>query len=467
MKVLYYNWIQFDNKTNSGGGVNLYQKNIIEGFLKREDYEIFFVSSGREYMNCDKEGAWLQETDNVYGEKCKTFTIINSPILATGDYLGEDDINCYLNDLTLYGILKKFIEEYGPFDVIHFNNFEGLSLHVLDIKHDFPTTKIIYSLHNYYPFCTQVNLWCNGEKNCKDYINGKKCLTCHIENGVSEKIKKKLAITNKYNGSDDEKKNIELENVDIEYASKIKPNDNADVYVKFRNANVEQLNNKVDLILAVSDRTRNIAVSMGIDEKKIITNYIGTKFANVQRIEKKDMADDLFTIVYMGYMRKDKGFYFFLDACEKMETQLAKKMRVIFASRLTDEQAKKRIDKLQKKFGDVVFYDGYTHDNIRDILKKTDLGVVPVLWEDNLPQVAIEMKAYGIPILASDLGGASELSDNELFKFRGGDLEAFNQKLKFLVNNKEMLPKYFGSKYKLLSIDEHVEMLNQIYGEVW
>jgi hypothetical protein len=66
--------------------------------------------------------------------------------------------------------------------------------------------------------------------------------------------------------------------------------------------------------------------------------------------------------------------------------------------------------------------------------------------------------------LASDLGGASELSDNELFKFRGGDLEAFNQKLKFLVNNKEMLPKYFVSKYKLLSIDEHVEMLEQIYG---
>ena len=28
MKILYYNWIQFDKKNNTGGGVNVYQKNL-------------------------------------------------------------------------------------------------------------------------------------------------------------------------------------------------------------------------------------------------------------------------------------------------------------------------------------------------------------------------------------------------------------------------------------------------------
>ena len=38
-------------------------------------------------------------------------------------------------------------------------------------------------------------------------------------------------------------------------------------------------------------------------------------------------------------------------------------------------------------------------------------GVVPVLWHDNLPQVAIEMHARHIPLLTSDMGGAQELGN--------------------------------------------------------
>jgi hypothetical protein len=34
MRILYYNWIQFDNKQNQGGGVNVYQRNIIDFLIK-------------------------------------------------------------------------------------------------------------------------------------------------------------------------------------------------------------------------------------------------------------------------------------------------------------------------------------------------------------------------------------------------------------------------------------------------
>lgn len=35
MKILYYNWIQFDELY--GGGVNVYQKNIIEELIKNNE----------------------------------------------------------------------------------------------------------------------------------------------------------------------------------------------------------------------------------------------------------------------------------------------------------------------------------------------------------------------------------------------------------------------------------------------
>ena len=34
MRILYYNWIQFDNEQNQGGGVNIYQRNIIDYLIK-------------------------------------------------------------------------------------------------------------------------------------------------------------------------------------------------------------------------------------------------------------------------------------------------------------------------------------------------------------------------------------------------------------------------------------------------
>ena len=40
MKLLYYNWIQFDNREGIGGGVNVYQKNLIEYLVNNTDDEV-------------------------------------------------------------------------------------------------------------------------------------------------------------------------------------------------------------------------------------------------------------------------------------------------------------------------------------------------------------------------------------------------------------------------------------------
>ena len=72
MKVLYYNWIQFDKKNNSGGGVNVYQKNLIEEISKDKNNEVYFLSSGI-YYNFFKKRPYIKETKNIFGDRCKTY----------------------------------------------------------------------------------------------------------------------------------------------------------------------------------------------------------------------------------------------------------------------------------------------------------------------------------------------------------------------------------------------------------
>lgn len=469
MKILYYNWIQFDNPGNKGGGVTVYQKNLIEYIIQDTNNEVFFISSGRDYRRNQKK-IYIEKTSNIFGDKCQSYVIVNSPIIATGNYLNSNDLNNYLQDNSLYDLIKEFIYIHGKFDVIHFNNFEGLSLNVLKIKEDFPNTKIIFSLHNYYLFCTQVNFWKNEEENCQNYNDGRDCENCHLKGVFSSKIKKKIGLgylQRKYNNCIIKYFcNKYSKYLDEKYARNEKNIIRSDggIFSEFRRRNVEFLNKYVDVILSVSERTKNIALSMGVNKNKIFTSYIGTKFADIQVRKCRNIyTDGIFTICYMGYMRKEKGFYFFLDMCEKMDKISAEKCSLIFACKISDIDIMNRIQQLKSKFYDVILYNGYTHDNIKNILESVHLGVVPVLWEDNLPQVAIEMVSMGVPILASSFGGAQELTKCKEFVFEAGNTVDFQNKLKNIINNPQLLEKYFENSIGLTTMKQHITYINDCY----
>lgn len=91
------------------------------------------------------------------------------------------------------------------------------------------------------------------------------------------------------------------------------------------------------------------------------------------------------------------------------------------------------------------------------------MGVIPVLWEDNLPQIAFEFLGYGVPILCSNLGGTSELVKNKNFIFEGGNIQDFNKKLVNIVENKKLLEDFWTDLKPLKSIKEHISELENIY----
>ena len=475
LKILFYNWIQFDKINNSGGGVNVYQKNLIDYLINNTDCEIYFLSSGI-YYNLLKKKPSIIESKNIYKNKCKTYKLINSPCVAPAKAMAHD-IDTYLNDTVTYELLKQFIKDCGGFDVIHFNNIEGLSLKCLEIKKDFPETRIVFSIHNYFPFCPQINLFYNSSCNCEDYNKGTKCVEC-LNSGISKKqcvvyykidgICEKLHL---YNLSNKIKKITKSLNNKINSRKNKKVDEivklDGKKYELFRKENISRINEYVDTCLAVSDRVRDISIKMGIDKNKVFTNYIGTAFGEKTIIKKKiDLKSDKLTIAYMGYFEKMKGFDFLIEALETLPDEIAKKIKFICYAKIKIDEDKQRVEKvlnLNKKLDSSKHFNGYNHSELKDILSNIDLGIVPVIWEDNLPQVAIEYVAHGVPVLCSDLGGAHELSKNKSFIFKSGSIEDFHNKLTKIVNNKQMLEEYFDSVMKLRSMKDHVDELFKYY----
>ncbi|EBG7271740.1 glycosyltransferase, partial [Salmonella enterica] len=230
---------------------------------------------------------------------------------------------------------------------------------------------------------------------------------------------------------------------------------------------VHYINNSFDSVLAVSERVKQIAINMGINSDICHVSYIGTKHADKMNDNYKVCAKskDHLTIAYLGYMRFDKGFYFLLDTLEKMPQSLAKNISFILAAPITDPQSYDKLMNMKSKFYSIVIYDGYSQLDISKILHPVDLGLVPVMWEDNLPQITYEFVSNGVPVLASNLGGASELSSSNDFMFKAGDSGSFINKIEALLNSDVSLQDYwkYFHRDRVKTMDAHVNELISNY----
>lgn len=469
-KVLYYNWIQFDNQKKIGGGVNVYLKNLLEKLSEQKKYDIYFLSSGWKY-NPFKSSTYIRKTKNFWGDKIKTYEIVNSPIMAPA-YVIFNSLEKYLNDQITEKLFLDFIKDHGPFDVIHIHNIEGISINVLKIKQYFPNTKIILTVHNYQPICPLNQFFKFEEgKTCDNFNDGSDCINCLNENIKKTEYSKRF---HNYLMDFIPQKFSFLFNFPVKLFSKLYKSKtkkflnlqkclNPSVFKTYRQKNIEIINANADAVLAVSERVKKILIDNGIDNNKVLVSYIGTKFAD--EAINKSVCDTTkpFTIAYLGYQRVDKGYYFLLDALSSLDETISANINVVLAVKNIDS---KLANEKLSKFNKVKIYNGYTHENLKDILNEVNLGIVPVLWEDNLPQVAIEMVACGVPILCSSFGGASELCKSEIFKFIGADEKDFLEHLTTLAQNPDKLQEYWRNHIELKKMLTHINELEHIYESI-
>ncbi len=460
-KVLIYNWLPFDNPWGWGGGVTVYCKNIISEILKSNpNINIYFLSSGFAY-NSNTTEIFYRKINNTFGDKVKQYEIVNSPVPA-------EQRNLYVNPLValenkrLKKVFKQFMEDYGPFDAVHFNNIEGLSFDVLDLKEDFPDTKFIYSLHNYVPLCVNGSYYMRHKHcNCNPKHTGVDCFKC-----TRADIRSNLAMETYKRGlfgldpKDCISQNRWIKSFGFE---RLDEDVSTDKILDFAKTATQKINKNCDDILAVSKRVYEIAAENGFDENKMSVSYIGTLVASKQVGHATAEVSNGLKIVFLGsdINFEEKGYAFLLDTLSKMDIKYASKIDLLLTVRQAEHA---EIYTMLKNFRSLNVVQGYTHDDLEWIFKGAHLSIVPVLWEDNLPQIAIESVAFGVPVLTSTAGGAKELCDSELFRFECADSDDMLKKIMHFVDYPEDLKEYWKHHHGLVTMKQHWEELSKVYG---
>lgn len=493
-RVLYYNWSPYFKKTSYGGGVSVYCKNLIDYLEQLDGWKVEFLYSGTEYSYFQKN-PYIQRVYNNCHPHLPTFSIVNSPIAAPSHYAFDDPIGNVKNNI-LESCFQKFIETQADFDIIHFHNLEGLTANCLRIAKE-SGARVVFSLHNYWAVCPQVNLWKLESSHCDDYLDGRGCIAClpgtidldlelslrklnHLgslvylnEQGLPLKLLKRFYTIYHYKiwrrlkalTKSPLNKPLEI------YGEKLPQQ--AQLYRDRREKVVSLINRYVDVALSVSERSASIYRHYGIDSDKLTTQYIGSKATQFQvptnKITKYSPGEP-FQLIYIGHSRKDKGFYFLLEELRCLPEAELRSLELVIASRITDyvelsmaAKQKGLLLSLAQSLHRLIYYPGYAYENIPKLLDGVHLGVVPPLWEDNLPQVTFELLACRVPVLCSNRGGAQEFVRHPAFIFDPTKPGDFQNKLRIIRENPHLLTEFWQKARRIRSLEQHFQELTRVY----
>jgi glycosyltransferase involved in cell wall biosynthesis len=124
-----------------------------------------------------------------------------------------------------------------------------------------------------------------------------------------------------------------------------------------------------------------------------------------------------------------KGANVLLSACTNLRNK-GKEFRLILTAR-------KRFRRFREDWIETCWAN---HDEVHKLYQRSDICIVPSLWEEAQGIVAVEAMACGKPVIASRVGGLKYVVEDGKtgFLFKRGDISDLESKIEMLLDDKEL-----------------------------
>lgn len=338
---------------------------------------------------------------------------------------------CPLEDKKALDKIKIILED-GEYDVIHIHALEYVDWDLYEIIKGY---HYVVSLHDYCFICPRVYMF-KGEKPCEKY-DEQKCIKC-------------VSYIERIRGYRHLSKIFKLKEgypYIPQHITKIR-------YTKF-----SELLNNADYILPVSNRVEEIYRQSGIFSKSRVL-HIGN--ASAEEFDESfcyDVADHVIKICFLGRLTRYKGAELFIQIAEHMKENRNVEFHFLghageYENRLAE--------------AGIVNHGKYNQKDLKKLLDEFDMGMVLSIWEDNGPQVVMELMNYRIPVIGTRMGGISDFvtRDNGFIFDPYSDKEK-NELYEFLDSlTPQKILELKKNINRTNTPQEHYEALMKVYKEV-
>jgi glycosyltransferase involved in cell wall biosynthesis len=150
---------------------------------------------------------------------------------------------------------------------------------------------------------------------------------------------------------------------------------------------------------------------------------------------KRNYNAEILELIIVGALLKYKGHMILLKALSKIKFQRSWRLNII-----GNGPERLRLEKQAKSLGiseNVVFHGRMDPKEVFERLEKADLFILSSLTE-GMPRVLLEAMAKGLPVIATDVGGVSEILPSNVI-VKPGDVNALAERISEIWNNPDML----------------------------
>ncbi|MEY2982724.1 MAG: hypothetical protein RL562_2951 [Planctomycetota bacterium] len=219
-------------------------------------------------------------------------------------------------------------------------------------------------------------------------------------------------------------------------------------------------------IVAPSRFLKDMFVRNGYPAERIEVLSYGVdtgRLAGAQRVERA--AGDPLRLAFFGSIAEYKGTDVLVEAV------LASNANVTLSihGRTTDfPEFGPALVELASHDPRIRFPGPFRREDLGKVLAQVDALVVPSRWYENTPFVILEAFAAGVPVIASDLGGISEVVidgvNGDLFP--AGDASALRGRIERLAAEPDRIQRYRAALPHVKTTRENVDEIATIYREL-
>lgn len=196
-----------------------------------------------------------------------------------------------------------------------------------------------------------------------------------------------------------------------------------------------------DEILTLANRSKVELASMGLDERKIriFTYWVDqTIFRPLNKGECKRRLgwEGRFIVLFVGRLIEVKGVRLLVKVAEKLSRTENIHFAFIGDGPLADE-----LKSASNTLKNVIFVGRVDNENLDVYYNAADLVAVPSIHEEGFGRVILESLSCGRPVVASNLGGIPEALDASVGVLVEPNVNAFEEKIKYLYHNSFKLVK--------------------------
>ncbi len=524
MRVLLVNWARLPDGAREGGGVNGYCQQAALALTAR-GHEVCYLSSGVTYTRRGEGlGACeVRRLDDFRG--VRVFDVVNSPVVAPGIYQARDPAG-EIGAPVLEAELARFVGLLSP-DVTHFHNMEGLSAGCVGaVRRGNPGGKVLFSLHNYHTVCPQVYLMQRERVPCRSFRGGHACVECIgaagacdpgeerlIRAGVRDRHARVVPVVepgprglrglfaptapapaaplpgaptavladlaprpvraSAVAPAEGRARPAE-ERVPLENDPTPDPWDPAGqhAYGARRRAMLDALS-ACDAVLAVSEFVRAKFEALGVVRRVLRTLPIGTRMTDLAaeagvKASGGPRAPGPVRLAFLGYHNFFKGLHCLVEALELCEVDVLRGLD-LFVSAKDVEPIKPALGRLRPRLGGLAIEQGYRYEEIPELLRGREVGVVPSVWWDNGPQTVLEFQACGLAVVGAAVGGVPEMVRDGVdgLLVRGNDPPALAGALARLVREDGLVDRLRAGVRPPKDMATHVLELERVYADLF